>query len=249
MPPVQMPAGQAHAGLAFLLEAFDLTRDAGCDPWDLAVELSVLLAAGCSINLLRWLMSKGFLEHGIEFAPLDHDRRFIRKVNWLKFSDASCLILSQAGADYARAAQPESTERESLRSDAGQNGKSQSDSEVPLKPHWDAVLRQLTLGKILVKKLRHPAANQELVFEAFEEDCWCERIDDPLPPSGNGNAKYRLHETINSLNDHQVNPCLHFASDGKGEGICWTQVVLPVSRQSANGRSTNGSKKKRRRKS
>lgn len=249
MPPVQMPAGQAHAGLALLLEAFDLTRDAGCHPWDLAVELSVLLAAGCSINLLRWLMSKGFLEHAIEFAPLDHDRRFIRKVNWLKFGETSCFILSPAGAGYARATQPESTERESLRSDAGQNGKSQSDTESPLKPHWDVAMRQLTLGKILVKKFRHPAANQELVLEAFEEDGWRERIDDPLPPSGDCNVKCRLHETINSLNDHQVNPCVHFASDGKGEGICWTQVVLPISRQAANGRNTNGSKKKRARKS
>ena len=249
MPPALMPASRKPAGLAALLEAFDLARDADCDAWDLALELSVLMSAGCSVSQLRWLMSKGFVEHGVEYAPLDNERRFIRKVKWLKFEEASCFVLSQAGADIARSTCPESAERELLRPSTGQNGKKESEATTPAKPHWNAAHRRLTIGKALVKTFFHPAPNQELALTAFEEDDWPERIDDPLPPSSECNTKCRHHDTINSLNRNQTNALIHFSSDANGQGIRWTLKAPPVPRHSANGRKTNGSKKKRRRKS
>jgi len=249
MPPIPMPASQALPGLAELLEAFDLAREAGCDVWDFALELSVLLSAGCSVTQLRWMMNKRFLQHGVEFAPLDDDRRFIRKVKWLKFGEASCFVLSQTGADFARAKCAESTERETLHSGAGRNGKNEPGAASPTKPHWDAALRQLTIGNTLVKTFLHPAPNQELALAAFEEDGWPQRIDDPLAPSAECSAKCRLHDTINSLNGHQIHPCLHFSSDANGQGIRWMWKRHPAPRHSTNGRKTNGSKKKGHRKS
>jgi len=249
MPPPNMSANQMPASLALLLEAFDLACDASCDTWDQAVELPVLMSAGYSARQLRWLMSKGLVEHGVEYAPLDDDRRFIRKVKWLVFGEASCFVLTPVGADFARSACPESMEQERPPLGSMGHGDAERGNNSPAKPHWNADLRKLTLGNELVKEFLHPAPNQERTLAAFQEERWPERIDDPLPPSSERDTKSRHHDTINSLNRHQTNALIHFSSDANGQGIRWTLKAPPASRHSANGRKKNNSKKKRSRKS
>jgi hypothetical protein len=56
---------------------------------------------------------------------------------------------------------------------------------------------------------------------AFEEEGWPPRIDDPLPPSPEIDAKSRLRYTIKSLNKRQKKQLIHFMGDGSGEGIMW----------------------------
>jgi hypothetical protein len=76
-----------------------------------------------------------------------------------------------------------------------------------------------------VKSLRYDAANQRLVLDAFEEEGWPQRIDDPLPPRKRHSRKKRLRETVEALNKGLHPPHLRFHGDGTGQGIRWEAVA------------------------
>ena len=67
-------------------------------------------------------------------------------------------------------------------------------------PHWDARSRELWFGNRLIKQFQVPAANQEIVLDAFEERGWPPCIDDPLPTDGEVDPKHRLQNTLLRLN-------------------------------------------------
>lgn len=91
-----------------------------------------------------------------------------------------------------------------------------------LTPRWDAARRQLWLGDELVKEFRTPAAAQEAVLAAFEEEGWPDSIDDPLPSNGGRlHPKDRLRDEVRRLNAHQREGRIRFRCDGTGEGILW----------------------------
>ena len=94
-----------------------------------------------------------------------------------------------------------------------------------LQPVWDQEKRELRLGDVVVKLFRWPAANQECLLQAFEEQGWPSRIDDPLPRSA-VNPKARLHDTIKCLNKNQQNKLIKFRGDGTGEGVLF-ELRLP----------------------
>ena len=89
------------------------------------------------------------------------------------------------------------------------------------RPHWDRFQHELRLGRVIVKRFRRPAPNQELILAAFEEQDWPERIDDPLPVSLEVDPRQRLHETIKSLNQCVASAALQFGGDGTGLGVRW----------------------------
>ena len=80
------------------------------------------------------------------------------------------------------------------------------------RPSWDKNLRELRLGSEVCKRFKTRADNQEKVLQAFHEENWPLRIDDPLPPG-------KLHHTVYQLN--KTIKLIEFSSDGLGEGICW----------------------------
>jgi hypothetical protein len=85
----------------------------------------------------------------------------------------------------------------------------------------------------LIKEFRRPAANQELVLAALEEEGWPAKIDDPLPPTSGIDPRVRLHDTIKALNRHHLHQILRFRGDGKGQGIRWScrreaQPIFPL---------------------
>jgi hypothetical protein len=90
-----------------------------------------------------------------------------------------------------------------------------------IRPRWDAEQRILWFAGQVMARFHVPAENQERVLNAFEEEDWRPRIDDPLPPRTDVSAKRRLHDTILRLNRHQVRRLLRFRGDGTGEGVCW----------------------------
>ncbi len=136
----------------------------------------------------------------------DDLRRAIAKVNALLESEPelSPAVLAQALSTLIRAT-------EQMRR-AG---------DVQPVPHWDHQTRVLSVGSSVVKRYRMRAANQEAVLSAFEEEGWPRRIDDPLPPRGELEPKYRLHFTIQCLNQGQPTHQIRFFGDGTGEGVCW----------------------------
>ena len=89
------------------------------------------------------------------------------------------------------------------------------------QPYWRRDLHQLYVGPRIVKVFRRPAPIQEMVLDAFEEEGWPERIDDPLPRGSSADAKMRLHDTINRLNRAQAHQGIIFYGDGTGQGVRW----------------------------
>jgi hypothetical protein len=89
-------------------------------------------------------------------------------------------------------------------------------------PTWDSKLRELRWGNDLVKRFQKPAPVQECILEAFHEQGWPPRIDDPLPHHGERNAKQHLRDTVKNLNRYQHGCRIVFETDGIGRGILWS---------------------------
>ena len=89
-------------------------------------------------------------------------------------------------------------------------------------PHWNAVLHELWLGDVLVKRFRRPAPVPELILAAFEEDDWQQHIDDPLPPRAGCLRTRRLRDAIHNLNRRLDHLSIRFSLNGHGDGIKWS---------------------------
>ena len=93
-------------------------------------------------------------------------------------------------------------------------------------PTWDADLRELRVGELVVKRFRQPAWNQVRVLASFEELRWPRRIDDPLTGNLGIEPKRRLRDTVFALNrNHATANVLVFGADGTGTGIIWNWCV------------------------
>ena len=88
-------------------------------------------------------------------------------------------------------------------------------------PRWDRVLRELSMGPLLIKRFLQPAPNQELILATFDEQGWPRKVDDPLPPHPELVSKQRLRATIRSLNLRQRHDLIQFFGDGTGTAIRW----------------------------
>ncbi|HLJ11470.1 MAG TPA: hypothetical protein VKU82_09785, partial [Planctomycetaceae bacterium] len=211
MPTAYLPAGLSSAGLALLLDAYDSALDVNGERWDFAVEISLLLRAGISGNALRWLICKGFAEHGVELLPRDGNAaRRIRPVKWLKFEQKSRVVLSKAGAEFVRPLCRKSAADTcaSLES-AGISDRSPG-TATSLVPVWDADRRILALRGEIILRLSRRAKNLVLIVQAFQDDHWPPRIDDPLPGVIGREAKSRLRGAIEKLNRKRLVKRIHF---------------------------------------
>jgi hypothetical protein len=143
----------------------------------------------------------------------DSARRFQSRTN-VAFTGATCFVLSEKGALVA------GTEADSM---AGGSANSAEIISLGSRlPRWECESRALYLGSQVVKRYRRPLpTNQEIILMAFQEEGWPCRIDDPLPPRAELDPKYRLHFTIQCLNQRQQPHLIRFFGDGTGEGVCW----------------------------
>jgi hypothetical protein len=91
------------------------------------------------------------------------------------------------------------------------------------RPRWSLVDRQLTLNGRPIRTVSGPtrATNVVPVLEAFQNEQWPARIDDPLP---GGPDQQRLHATIRSLNTGLSG--IRFSSDGTGRGYAWRRLTV-----------------------
>ncbi len=211
---------RATAALRELAASWEYARDVGSDPWEFAVEIGDLVALGLGRSGLRWLATKGYVQHGREVASAAPSRRFQSKVS-LAFTARTCFLLTDAGRAWLAA---DGSTPAVLRLD--------QEDAVP-SPHWDQRMRTLYLGDRVVKLYRVLAPNQEKVLSAFEEESWPHVIDDPIPPdpAAESSSEMRLRDTIRRLNSNQVNHLLHFYGDGTGCHVLWeavTEATLPL---------------------
>lgn len=203
-----------------LVEARCAARDLGLGPWEFALDLPGLRAAGVSDSELRWAVVMGYVEHRAEATLVGESTRSFRAVSNLRLTDSSCFVLTAAGEAFAKEVRLSNRPRVFL-SATDEVVQCSSAAEVRHVPHWDRVRRVLRLGGMVVKEYKVPATNQEVVLAAFDELRWPLIIDDPLPPRDGLDPKRRLHDTINSLNRNQRHSLLKFRGKGGGQGICW----------------------------
>jgi hypothetical protein len=233
-----------QAVLSVLFEAHLYAQDLQLDSWDFAVELSTLRPLGLTNSDFRWLAGKGLIECGCELTLAGDESRSFRQCTHLKLRKRTCLVLTSAGVVAAGGEATIEVQREQASTvvDSADRSAHRPVSFPELfaaasisepKPTWDRDRQQLRLGKVIVKQFKVPAANQEAVLAAFQEEDWPVRIDDPLSPKPDQDPKRRLHDTINSLNRNQRRPLIRFLGDGSGQGVRWGFV-------SSGGRSCNG---------
>lgn len=82
-------------------------------------------------------------------------------------------------------------------------------------PHYDKELRELTYKRVVLKRFRQQAENQERVLATFEEQGWPRRILDPIPKAG------RLAQTVRDLNRGMQGAPIRFCCDGTKQGVIW----------------------------
>ena len=155
-------SGGIRAALALLQHALDCAKDAQAPPWDFALEIGQLYAAGLTITDLRWMVVKEFVEHADETSVHGNEHRSFTPGRGLNFVPTTCVLLTIKGAALAareNAASPDEI--------PGANGKSRP--EASLKPQWDAARRELSLGGRMVKQFHVPARNQELICQRFRK--------------------------------------------------------------------------------
>jgi hypothetical protein len=203
------------AALEVLLRAHADARETRRAVQDFAVELADLRAAGVPGSDLRWLVSRGYVEHLLDITPMRSSKRALRPFPSLAFRANSCFLLTEQGVALALghtahlststavdAAQPASTPR----------------------PRWDPATRELWVGDVLVRRFLTKAHNQVQILNAFQEEGWPEHVDDPLPPNGTPERRRKLHDAVTKLNKHQITRRIEFRGDGTGSGVCWRMV-------------------------
>ena len=223
-------------GLQLLRDAWEYARDVAIDPWQFAVELQTLRAAGVSNNVLRWLIGRKFVQHGSETTRTADRRRKFRKHSSLSISDRDCFVLTETGYKSLRrsptpgihVAEPESEDSLSPLSLIAErpwesDRAGHKDAGAPL-PSWDPRLRELRIGRKIVKRFKHPASAQESILSAFQEEGWPAAIDDPLPGQPGADPKRRLHYTVRNLNRAQSPQAIRFYINGNGELVRWEFV-------------------------
>lgn len=97
--PLSAPLASA---LSQLLRARDYAHDAVSDPWQFSVELEPLQRMGMTLNDLRWLLAKEFVEHAREVTAPGDDVRTFRPLSGTEFPAGTCLRLTESGVRMFR---------------------------------------------------------------------------------------------------------------------------------------------------
>jgi hypothetical protein len=213
-------SSSVEIALTRLADAGAYARNVECSPWDFAVEMRSLIAAGLSTSDLRWLVMRGYVEHAQEVTRAQDASRRYRPSHNLSFGEKTCFVLTDLGAGLVGASGNGSPQLLRDRPESSRRPANPEPSPVGL-PTWDPDRRVLRLGDQVVKHFKVPSPSQEAILQAFEEEGWPAAIHDPLPPQPGQDSKRRLRATLQSLNGNQKNGLVWFRGDGTGERVLW----------------------------
>lgn len=214
---------QFREALELLLQANNYATCINVDLWEFAVDILQFRRLGLSENDIRLLVRMRLVDHALETLPTDKGMRQFKSATCSCFTEQTCFILTPLGvlaAKDSNSSQGEASSANIPRVDSVRCTR----SDNALVPEWDAECRVLSWEGKIVKQFKWLAANQELVLNAFQEECWPKRILDPLSPQPSQVMKRRLSDTIKCLNRSQINPLIRFRGDGTGEGVFWEPV-------------------------
>lgn len=216
-----------HATFHEFLRAFEYAQDLHANLWDFAVELSCLRRLNATNSDLRWLVAAGLVDHAIETTSPGDAVRCFKRLPRLLFTKRTCFVLTPKGAATSRTiwgSEDDIVERRPVPLLSDPPLLSIAPPTKFVTPKWDRDRQELRVGAKIVKRFRVPAASQEAILAAFEEEAWPPRIDDPLPPRNEQSPKRRLQETIKSLNRNQRQPLIRFSGDGNAQGVLWELI-------------------------
>ena len=226
LPDVDLLQRLPPISLALLLRAVRYAGNAGRPTWDFAPTLDELRRHGLSLCDLRWLTDRGLLLHARETSQPHGTRRTFDHRQSVHFSEESAFALTSRGVELLQDVLDDPLV---AGSDPPQENEDKFIGEAANSrvPSWDRELRELRIGRLVIKRFRVPARNQERILSAFEEEAWPIHIDDPLPPVPQIEPKRRLHSAIQCLNRNQKARLLQFHGDGEGLGIRWELLTGP----------------------
>ena len=144
-----------RTAVSHLLRAAGYAEETHDTRWEYAVEIARLLDFGLDNNDLRWLVRKGFVEHGREVTPPGDNSRIFRPAGNLRVTRRSGFVLTEAGIHFAIAS-------------CRKNGSPPVDSgplfpthhaPATLTPNWDMEMRELTVSGLIVKRYKWQAIN------------------------------------------------------------------------------------------
>ena len=146
-----------QAALEQLARAATYAVDADRSPWDFAVEIESLTDVGLTTSDLRWLVSKGYLEHAYEITGDGDAQRRFQPCRHLAFGKRTCFVLTDLGT---RLAAPQGlgvarTCPDALPAAAGTP--SSPGKSAGCLPSWDNQRRILRVGGRIVKQYRVPS--------------------------------------------------------------------------------------------
>ncbi len=98
-------------------------------------------------------------------------------------------------------------------------GRQRATAEIPF---YDKDRRELRVGTMVVKCFTQRSDAQEIILASFQEENWCQSIDDPLPVKNNQDPPQRLRRAVDNLNRRQRVSLLHFQVIRQGTGVAWT---------------------------
>jgi hypothetical protein len=90
-----------EAGPALLWQAYRYAQNAGAVLWDFALENDKPYETGLTISDLRWLVAKGYAQHGQETSFYGDPHRSFRASAGLNFGPTTCFVLTPEGAEFA----------------------------------------------------------------------------------------------------------------------------------------------------
>ena len=239
MPSTNLPLDEMRAGLALLLKAYDLARDASCEISEFAVEIDRLHRHGFLVEHLRWLIAKGYGRHLVEVTEDGNDKRVFHPAK-NRFHKHSCIILLEAGAEFARQVCQKPGKAAGV-AERQPRHKRATSRRTPAsgKPRWNAEKRILEFRGEILRSYTRSARNQQAALDRFEALGWPETIDCRSFLKGS-NLKSQIHNTINPLNKNQRVKRLRFMPDGTGFGMKWAVLPRGPARRRPAVRSNSG---------
>ena len=225
-------SGPLLTALSMLSRAACYAADTKRDIWDFAVERADFYHAKVFTGELRWLLAHGYVAHAQEVSQVGETTRKFLPMRSLTIPEKTCFVLTGKGMQLVnqsklrdRLGSPPTfsglpTENFANTQQAGHNGHPQQ----PQIPHWDVIGKELSFASQTVKRLIRQAPNQEVILNAFQEEGWPKRIDDPLSQATENSPRRRLQDTIKALNRKHEVRLLRFRGDGRGRGIVWEKL-------------------------
>ncbi len=201
-------ATRCQAALEILLRAYTKAQLNQVSVWNFAVAIQDLRQVGLAEHDLHWLVRRDYAEHTTQMTGCDGRRAFCPERR-RRLTTQTCVVLTERGAAWLHALGKDPCRRQSV---------------WPETPIYDYITRELRVGALVVKCFRQPAASQELILLAFQEQGWPPAVDDPLSPKPGLSCKKHLHDTFQNLNRHQQHALIHFSGDGTGRRIGWQRL-------------------------